>query len=162
MNMQKFGVLATFGCLLSLPAAEAQTATSGSSALTQASISVKGSDLIIGANQYTGAPDEFGGFEIAIKLPQKGIVAKNCAEDGISGSLSVMMSDVTPVDPSNPSEKDKKLIQEQVEYYNQLMTLSKTKNIITITVTGNSAYLKRRGAELVFPYCSTEFSKSGN
>ena len=160
MDVKLIAAFASLWVLLGISAVQAETAADGS-VLTKATISIKGSDLIIGTNEYTGTPDEFGGFEVAIKLPQKNIIAKNCTTDGMSVSLSVMMGDVTPRDPANPSPQDKKLIEEKTEYYKKLMRLSKTDSLINISVKGSRTYLEKRGDFLVFPYCSTEFSGFG-
>jgi hypothetical protein len=161
-NARSFVLFAGVAGILLAPAARAQSAPDDDGPVATATLSVKGSDLIIGTNQYTGKPDQFGGFQIGIKLPQHDITVKNCNLDGIDGTLAITMGDVTPDNPDAPSPQDKALIKEKQDYYDKLLNLSKSDAEIDIKLQGSAAYLQKSGGKLVFPYCSSGFSGFGD
>ena len=113
-----------------------------------ATLQVPAPNLLFSAD----GPDEFGGFDLLIKARGLQIEVTRC--EGRPGVLA-QMGDVTNSADSTVSKPNQKAATAaQTRYFHALKAARDAGRTVTLHLVGSATYLFRRGAKLVFPYCS--------
>lgn len=145
-------LLCAMGPLIPLSAvAQVKSDTNG----IEATITVQGKDLVLNDPDYTSTPDQYGGFVIGVKLPEKGIIASECPPDN---ALIVEMGDIVLPYQNSPIHISRSLIERKKSYYSELLKLSAENKTIKINIWGGSEDLRMEGGNLYAPYCIVSFS----
>lgn len=126
---------------------------------TSVTISVPGRDIIT-TSDFSGPPDDGGGFDFGVLTAATPIRTANC--DQPKNYLNVTMSDTTPTDDASAlTPAQKTIIAKKIAFYHDLIAKEATNGKVVLHIKTPDNLLYMKNGHLYAPQCAVALDTEG-